>query len=360
MKFAATSSKVRISGRVLREKNIAYLGYSGSFVEFTYTGTYVKAQIDSKSYVPGDSNFDTWVAVFVNGADEPYARFKLEEGVQEYELYHAEREEETTVRLMKMSEAAFGSFGILSFETDDPHGAKPSRELQHRIEFIGDSITCGYGNEGVANVDVFRTGQENPVKGYAILTAKALKAEYQLISWSGIGIISNWVEETVNEPNEEILMPTLYSYIDKRTSEAWDFTKWKYAGAFEPDLIVINIGTNDASYVRNIPERERAFVTQYYAFLKQVRICNPEADILCILGVMDQRLCEQIEEAVNRFAEEQKDQKVFFHMLRQQQAEDGLGTDDHPSALTHMKLSQELTDVINQGNFLRGEENIVN
>ena len=45
---------------------------------------------------------------------------------------------------------------------------------------------------------------------------------------------------------------------------------------------------------------------------------------------------------------------------RQQQAEDGLGTDDHPSALTHMKLSQELTDVINQGNFLRGKENIVN
>ena len=91
-----------------------------------------------------------------------------------------------------------------------------------------------------------------------------------------------------------------------------------------------------------------------------MRTCNPEADILCILGVMDQRLCEQIEEAVNRFAQEQKDQKVFFHMLRQQQAEDGLGTDDHPSALTHMKLSQELTDVINQGNFLRGEENIVN
>ena len=75
---------------------------------------------------------------------------------------------------------------------------------------------------------------------------------------------------------------------------------------------------------------------------------------------MDQRLCEQIEEAVKRFAEEQQDQKVFFHMLRQQQAEDGLGTDDHPSALTHMKLSQELTDVINQSNLLRSEKGISN
>ena len=352
MKFAAASSKVRIAGRVLREMKSAYLGYSGSFIEFTYTGTFAKAQIDNKTYVAGDSNFDTWAAVFVNGEEEPYARFRLEEGIQEYVLYHSEKVEQTTIRLMKMSEAAFGSFGILSFETDDPHGAKPSREQLHRIEFIGDSITCGYGNEGIANVDVFQTGQENPVKGYAVLTAKALQAEYQLIAWSGIGIISNWVEETVNEPNEEILMPTLYSYIDKRTSEAWEFTKWKYAGAFEPDLIVINIGTNDASYVRNVPEREQDFSAQYYAFLKQVRTCNPESNILCILGVMDQNLCEQIEETVKDFAEKQKDKKVFFHMLRQQQAEDGLGTDDHPSALTHLKLSQELTDVIDQLNLL--------
>ncbi len=119
MKFAATSSKVRIAGRVLREMKSAYLGYSGSFIEFTYTGTFAKAQIDNMTYVAGDSNFDTWEAVFVNGEEEPYARFRLEEGIQEYVLYHSEKVEQTTIRLMKMSEAAFGSFGILSFETDE-------------------------------------------------------------------------------------------------------------------------------------------------------------------------------------------------------------------------------------------------
>ncbi|MCH4190702.1 MAG: GDSL-type esterase/lipase family protein [Butyrivibrio sp.] len=352
MKFSAASGKVRISGRVLREKKAVYFGYSASFAEFTFTGTYAKAEIDNKTYVPGDSSFDTFVAVFIDGDAQPYARFPLEEGLREYVLYHSEEKKKTTVRLMKMSEAAFGSYGIISLETDDPRGAMPSRELPHRIEFIGDSITCGYGNEGVFNQDTFCTGQENPTKAYAVLTAQQLQAEFQLISWSGIGLISDYVDPDVNEPREEILMPELYSFIDKRTSEAWDFTRWKYNGAYDPDLVIINIGTNDASYTREIEARDRKFGETYYRFLKEVRTANPRAEILCILGLMDKRLCGQTESTVRKFMQEQHDQHVSYYELELQREEDGKGTDEHPSQITHEKLAAELSELIKSRNYL--------
>jgi lysophospholipase L1-like esterase len=352
MKFSAASGKVRISGRVLREKKAVYFGYSASFVEFTFTGTYAKAEIDNKTYVTGDSSFDTFVAVFIDGDAQPYARFRLEEGRREYVLYHSEEKKRTTVRLMKMSEAAFGSYGIMSLETDDPRGAVPSREFSPRIEFIGDSITCGYGNEGVYNQDTFCTEQENPTKAYAVLTAQQLQAEFQLISWSGIGLISDYVDPDVNEPGEEILMPELYSYIDKKTSEAWNFTKWKYNGAYDPDLVVIHIGTNDASYTREIADREQKYAETYYRFLKEVRTANPRAQILCILGLMDKRLCTQTENTVRKFVQEQHDLRVAYHELQLQREEDGMGTDEHPSQITHQRLATELSELIKSRNYL--------
>jgi hypothetical protein len=81
---------------------------------------------------------------------------------------------------------------------------------------------------------------------------KKLRAEYQMVCWSGIGIISNYTEQ--DTPNEEWLMPVLYPYTDKACDlaigndpELWDFSR------FVPDCIVINLGTNDNSYTKGIP-----------------------------------------------------------------------------------------------------------
>ena len=97
-------------------------------------------------------------------------------------------------------------------EVEDGAGLRPLPEKSRKIEFIGDSITCGYGIEGVCNVDVFNTPQENPFKNYALRTAKALDADYQLVSWSGIGLISDWIPPERDTPDETVLMPQLYPY----------------------------------------------------------------------------------------------------------------------------------------------------
>lgn len=75
-------------------------------------------------------------------------------------------------------------------------------------------------------------------------------------------------------------------------------------------------------------------------FLKEIRKNNPHAQILSMLGTMDQRLLEEVEEAVRILAGTQKDEKLHFLSLPPQNPEDGYGADWHPSALTQEKTSE--------------------
>ena len=58
-----------------------------------------------------------------------------------------------------------------------------------KLEFIGDSITCGFGNEGPGPNCPFTADTENESLAYGTLTAQALNAEHHTIAWSGIGMV---------------------------------------------------------------------------------------------------------------------------------------------------------------------------
>ncbi|MFC6652659.1 GDSL-type esterase/lipase family protein [Paenibacillus rhizoplanae] len=61
---------------------------------------------------------------------------------------------------------------------------------------------------------------------------------------------------------------------------AWDFSR------FTPELIVINLGTNDDSYTKDDPAKQADYAENYVAFLQKVRRNNPDSTILCTLGIM--------------------------------------------------------------------------
>ena len=69
------------------------------------------------------------------------------------------------------------------------------------IEFIGDSITCGYGIEAKAGGELFDTGTENFEKTYAYLSSKELNFDYSVVCYSGCGLIfpGNKMPERYNE-----------------------------------------------------------------------------------------------------------------------------------------------------------------
>ncbi len=349
--FICSEENVRIGGRTVFENNIRYIDYTCSFAEFEFIGSYAQAEIIS-DLTPSEEIFRAWAAVFVNGEKQPSKRFKLNEKKAVYELYSSDKVQRVKIRIMKISEAAFAKMGISEIRIDGELLPPPGAEHNRRIEFVGDSITCGYGIEGVWNKDVFSTETENPLKGYAYKTAALCNAEFQYVSWSGMGVISCWVDENAEKPLDGWLINDIYPYTDSGLENTLgregheNHTKWDFS-KYVPQIIVFNMGTNDQSWTKKIPERTEHFGEEYFKFIKSLRKYNPDAYIVCAYGVMDDPLAQTEEEQVNRFRRE-LDGRIEFIRLPVQLESDGIGADWHPSEKTHDKMAALLSDRLNE------------
>ena len=346
------------NGRYLDHEGVRYFDYSASGFCFVMKGCRAEAVILSDPDSWNEEN-KAVLGIFVTDGDdtsikaipeEPTFRVTLNARENRIKLFESDVEKTVCVRVMKFSEAAFGYAGLKSLEIDGTVIEPVDTSVNHslKLEFIGDSITCGYGIEGFWEKDTFTTQQERPDKAYAFLTAKALGAQVQLCSWSGIGLISNYVDpETVNLPDTHWLMQANWPYTDKWLSlrlglepEVWDSSR------YEPDVLVIHLGTNDLSWVRGLEERRLEYVAQLRQLIEAVHRRSPKAKIVCCLGIMGEVLNDSVREAVELFKKDFPKSCAEFLPFTQQLESDGIAADWHPSAVTHKKAAEKLTSLI--------------
>jgi len=346
--FKANEANVKILGRTKFIQDIRYINYSCAGIEFEFIGTSAEVVLctDNSRW---NEIYKAWVAVFIDDEDVPSKRISLDSEENIYKLYESNISRRVKIRLIKISEAAFAKVGIKEIIIEGEGDLRPTKSKEHRIEFIGDSITCGYGIEGIWNRDAFSTTKENAWEAYAAKTASYFNADFNCVSWSGIGVISAWTEADTPNTNEW-LMPALYKYTDAAMDKSLGETEYEVWDnrIFKPDLIVINLGTNDASYTKNIKERIDEFIKGYYKLLEQVRNCNPKSEIICGLGTMGNELCPAIETAVTTFKAATKDRNIHLLSFPIQLESDGIGIDWHPSLKTQYKVSRELISKIKE------------
>ena len=84
------------------------------------------------------------LGVAVQDGEDLFARFACGGGPQWYPLFSGE-EGIHTLRLVKLSENMRGKACLLALETDGELLAPQEADKRLSIEFVGDSITCGYG-----------------------------------------------------------------------------------------------------------------------------------------------------------------------------------------------------------------------
>jgi lysophospholipase L1-like esterase len=174
-----------------------------------------------------------------------------------------------TVELYRQTEGAEGEAVLTGITVTGGTLLDPPAGPARLIEFLGDSITCGYGTLGtLSDSDCFPT--ESDYDSYAGVTGTLLSAEVSNICASGRGVVRNYGGDTGGT------MPMLYPRaVTNAPSPLWDFH-------IEPDAVVINLGTNDISNNKGDPGP--TFGQTYQTLLQTVRTNYPHAYIFCIIG----------------------------------------------------------------------------
>lgn len=342
--YFADPSHVKPLGRTYFHDNRLFCALSGTGAEFSFSGTSCSVTIagDTNSANPLFADSHARIAIYADG--KRIIDDIIEQPSKTYCVLESEAETEAVISIIKLSESPMSTISIDRI-TVAGSAPKPTKEKGRLIEFIGDSITCGYGVDDPVPEHSFATRTEDVTKSYAYQAAQALDADYSIVSFSGYGIISGFTTNDSKLTGQ--LVPPLYTKLGYSWSQNRDFVpsdiNWDFSKR-QPDAIVVNLGTNDDSYTKDIVSRQEEYAAEYASFLKLLRRCNPDALLLCTLGIMGDRLFPFVERAVAAYQAETGDTNLGTMKFDVQDALDGYSANFHPSVATHGKAASKLTE----------------
>lgn len=339
------------SGRVFTDKDgTIYLNWTNSGVRFQFTGTSLLADLEAVCGMELSEEEregrETWphVAVFLDDEIEPYVRFEAGARNRRYVLFTSEYPETHMVTLRKLTENPRGKIGLKGLMGSGIMEPLPKKDKKLQIEFIGDSITCGFGNMSKERDRLFFSIDENGWNSHAAIAGRILGADVQIISYSGIALTGG-----LNGP----VMSQLYPYTDcliqeykGQEPEEWDFD------AHPMDVIVVNLGTNDSIAVELSGDTEkgiRQFEKAYEDFLRLLREKNGKKPwIICALGPIDYYLYNNIEKVAAAFKQTYEDERICCFKYGKVRMDEKIGPCGHPTFATHKRMGNEIAGMIQE------------
>lgn len=316
--------------------------YSGVTIRAKFTGTSLTAKIQNAG-----SNY---FYVIIDG--EVPRKIQALAGSNNYNLATGLATGSHTVALIKLTEAFVGRMVFQGFILDSGALLQPlTNEPKCHIEFIGNSITCGYGNElnipappaGNPNTG-FSAVNENNYQAWGYIAARRLGMKYNAVCYSGRGLYRN------NDANTIGTLPNIYDriYPDAANSPTWNHTLQ------HPNYIVIDLGTNDFFPDPAKPVDQTSFESTYVNFVKKLKGYHPEATIILAVGVMMSdgypvgaqqwtRIRAYVKNAVSTLTTSGYSSVHYFEMAPQTAP---YGEDWHPSIATHTRMGNDLAAFI--------------
>ncbi|RZJ37688.1 MAG: lipase, partial [Brevundimonas sp.] len=209
-------------------------------------------------------------------------------------------EGEHVVRLEKQGESQTGGGRFIGFDVLGAGHALPAVAKARQIEFIGDSYTVGYGNTSAVRTctaaEIAATTDTQSAFGPRV--ARRFDADYRINAYSGFGIVRNY-----DGGVRDLSLPALYARLKPDAADQLDAGE----GDWKPQVIVVNLGTNDFSTPLHADEPwaddaalRSAWRERYVAFLAELAGRQPQARFILMGGDAFTGDVRQVADAVNR------------------------------------------------------------
>ena len=321
--FTAANSLIQYTGRIdFNNTSLPRCWSPGVYFTMKFKGTSVTGIINDQELWNKNHNY---LEIIV---DKEKKRIQTKYKVN-YISIAGLTDAEHTLTICKNTESNIGYIEFAGLYCDKllTAAAKP----KHKIEFIGNSITCGAGSD-MSEIGCGKgvwQDQHNAYMAYGPVTARALNAQWSLSAVSGIGLIHSCC-------NMNIIMPPVFDKIDLRG----DSVQWNFKN-YQPDVVTVCLGQNDGI------QDSAIFFSAYIKFIKQLRSYYPKAQIVLLTSPMaDEKLKAVLKNqitAVVDFLNKKEDKKISKYFFSR--SFNG-GCDYHPDLSEHQIIAKELTNYL--------------
>ncbi len=313
--------------RTVFENGSLHLSFPASGFTIRFSGNGARICFD---HYQQENHDPCYVTVILDGKSQ---RFPIATGTEVLPLEDL-CEGEHTLTCLRNNEVrspelpTFLSISTLIIDGSNPALLPAPERKAHRMLFLGDSITCGWGVrtppiEGYT----YRPQDADVTMAYAYRTAMAFDADYQILAASGQGIVKNCGAETGYR------IPVLF-HDREYNGRPYDFTE------FSPQVVVINAGTNDCGGHVAVSE----FIDGAQSFLHEIRSIYPDAEIIWTLGLMGNAYADGLQAL---FASQQTDAHMHYLPMKALDAKQAeIGGCGHPSIQGQTRCASLLCEKI--------------
>jgi hypothetical protein len=321
--------------------------FPGISIKAKFTGSKVSAVI--KDFAAGTATSTNYYNVLID--DVVTMKLMVISSDTLYTLATGLSNTAHTIELVKRTESSVGKSSFYGFVIPGTGSSLLSLPAlpSYKIEFIGDSWTCGYGDE-VSTVSPntgFHSTYEDNGRAWGYTVAKKFDAQYHSTSISGRGMYRN------NSGTTTGVIPDEFDKIFPGQSlPLWNFSN------YVPDLVVIHLGTNDfypQSWGTPSMLDSASYVNKYIAFIDNLRTqYGSSTKIICAFGnsISDWYPAGQnelthwrnfINAVVGHFTG-LGDNEVYKFELNLQNSP--YGEDWHPTIVTHNQMANQIAPYI--------------
>ncbi len=297
---------------------------------FSWSGSTIRFQLKSRQAKVTLAGASVRYGLRLNGADSGIWQGKKDSTSFEINVPPA-IPMPVIVEVIRLNQPLFGESRFAGLElAADADLVPPPGKPERWIEFIGDSITAGHGNEAPNQNIPLETATENVTRAYPFLTARALGARPLVEAWSGIRL-------TKGSSNTPTLPDRWGRALPDRSNSKWN-------DSIQPAVVVINLGTND--FLPKPPD-EAVWTKDYREFLARVRSSYPKAHIFCTNGPMlNGPAMASLKLWTDALVKSLNDDRIHTLYFGGQRMEDGIGGQWHPSLRTHAIMAAKLSAAI--------------